>query len=205
MNSEDSDCYDEEFHDPDDIQEEINVLENEVNKSPSVIEITTEGISHSDINKISKSSSLVRCLYCGRYYKNTMIIYDQDGGEQCRHCFFWMNYDEKTRLEFDKACAKLELGIADYILECNEKHDVAKCLRSGVGCFLCDFKLKVPIVNILNSEMLGQTTQTQVIETESKLGVVGNEATNDTNDIYYFSGDACVTESTFKIPRKIII
>ena len=55
MNSEDSDCYDEEFHDPDDIQEEINVLENEVNKSPSVIEITTEGISHSDINKISKS------------------------------------------------------------------------------------------------------------------------------------------------------
>lgn len=192
--SEDSDSYIDNQHQ--DIQDELNDMENKIDKEN---EISTEGITQEELGNVNKTKGLKRCLCCGKYYKATMVIYDQTGIEQCLHCLFWMNYDEKTRLEFDKTCSHQGIGIANYILECHEDHDAMTCVRGSVGCFLCDYKLKNPIINIMNHDMLGIETQSKTENDTKKC----NEE-NKENDVIFvsYSGDACLP---IKIPKKLTI
>jgi hypothetical protein len=146
---------------------------------------------------------LARCTYCGKYYQVAMITFDGQGQEQCLHCLFWMNYDETSRLEFDKTCSQQGIGIAQYILDCNEIHNIATCIRGSAGCFLCDFKMKVPICNILNPDMLGSSVTSSVQQKN-----LTNYSSSDANQLdqetvaVYYSGDVCVP---IRIPNKLTI
>lgn len=130
--------------------------ENEENKTNLDINITTKGITFDQYKTLNYNTQLEIsfCPFCCKYYKTDFIIIDTGGLQTaCKHCLFALNYEEKNRLEFDTKCAKNGFGIAEYILECQEEHDSELCMCES--CFLCDYKNKKQINNILNYEMLG--------------------------------------------------
>ncbi len=126
-----------------------------MNAESAGIKITTEGVyqdSYKNVN-LAKISDLCQCHWCGKYFSNDLILKELDSNV-CKHCFFSVNHDEVTRLTFDKECSKKGTGIALYIVECKDSHNTEGCLRHP-HCYLCDFKLGIPIKNILNPTMIG--------------------------------------------------
>jgi hypothetical protein len=122
---------------------------------PENIHTTTIGIKHIEYKKMSKllQNLYKMCTFCIHYYKSDFIINDADLGVVCKHCLFCLNYNETERLEFDLACSEKGFGIAEYVLECSDEHDSKTCMND-MTCFLCDYKKKIPIVNILNYDVL---------------------------------------------------
>lgn len=197
----DNDDNDEKFHHDDkydNIQNNINVEKeilkttNQTNNVKDIsIDISTEGIDETKIKNINlKYVKIIKqCHYCGKYFNKNLIIKNEDG-QQCKHCLFWLNYDENTRLEFDKKCIKQGFCIAEYILDCHKEHNTDNCTRkiNGGGCLLCDFKMGIPILNIMNSNIL--------------------QKQNDTNEHVSFYEDVLLEEehkTKFKIPTKLIL
>lgn len=95
----------------------------------------------------------ILCAYCEKYYDVPIILWDDDGGMRCKHCHFLFGYDKNNRLNFDK-CNLNGNTIVDYVIECNEKHDVDRCERKHIGCFLCDYRNGIVIENIVHPEKL---------------------------------------------------
>ena len=131
-------------------EDEDDVIEGDKN-----IDVTTIGINNIEYKTMNKvlQKKLTMCTFCVRYYKSDFIVNDTDLGVVCKHCLFCLNYNETERLEFDLACSEKGFGIAQYILECSDQHDSKRCMND-MTCFLCDYKKKIPIVNILNYDML---------------------------------------------------
>jgi hypothetical protein len=168
----DSDDYNDDVKDndiEDNVQEEIAKIEKMVEKinTNEKVNITTEGVSQENVPnvKLYKLKNVRQCNFCAKWFHQELIVNNEEG-QLCKHCLFWINYDESNRLNFDKKCAEQGFGIAEYILECSELHDSNKCLRKG-GCFLCDFKTGTPILKILNSEMLPQQIKKSSYEEHS--------------------------------------
>jgi len=175
-----------------DIEEEVHKEIKKVSKNDK-INITTEGVTQEAFPgvKLDKLKGVKQCHYCAKWYQQELII-NNDEGQLCKHCLFWINYDSKTRLCFDQQCAKQGFGIAEYILECHETHDSKVCTRNSVngGCFLCDFIKGKCIDNILNSEMLQQVKTSNT------------DAEDDDSMVAEFN-DA--TKSNFKVPMKLVL
>ena len=193
----DSDDFDNNSKNGDDeyVHGEIAKIEKLVEKvnTNEKVNITTEGIDQGSIPniKLDKLKNVKQCHYCAKWF-NLELIVNNEEGQMCKHCLFWINYDESNRLNFDKKCAQQGFGIAEYILECFEMHDSTKCTKCTIngGCFLCDFKSGIPILNILNSEMLPLPTKdTSLCECEE------SSAT--------FCYDT--VKPDFKIPLKLVL
>ncbi len=200
----DHDSDSEASYDSDDMQDnnieeethkEINKIEQIVQKinSNDKINITTEGVSQDEFPnvKFDKMKNVKQCNYCAKWYQHELIINNEEG-QLCKHCLFWINYDLSNRLSFDEKCAKQGFGIAEYILECSEIHDVQKCTRNSAGCLLCDFKSGIHIENILNSEMLPLQSNNNTKKHE-----------DDEDMIVAEFNDA--SKTNFKVPVKLVL
>lgn len=128
---------------------------NNVTAESAGLNITTEGLSQDSYKNVNlaKIKDLLQCYWCGKYFSNEIVLAEKDGSV-CKHCVFSVNHDESTRMAFDVECAKKGTGIALYIVECKDAHNTENCSRHP-HCYLCDFKLGIPIKNILNPAMLG--------------------------------------------------
>lgn len=153
------------------------------------LNITTEGLlqdAHKNIN-LAKIKDLTQCTWCAKYYNGDIVIIDANG-QVCKHCIFSVNHDINARLAFDTECVKNGTGIALYIVECKDAHNTNGCVRHPC-CYLCDYKLRIPIKNILNPEMLDLNdngvyleqkilpTQTIQMESQEKVIFLGNNST----------------------------
>ena len=137
------------------------------------------------------------------------------GGEpMCKHCFFGLNYDEESRLTFDKKCLKdYKVSIADYILECDANHCIDNCPKASQGCLLCDYKTGVKIINILNPEKINHNVQEEVIETVNEEYITEKVGTDNHNTNSVNVSDDCDVRFCgdvsniyqFKIPKKLTI
>ena len=174
------------------------------------INVTTEGITQDKIQNVNLASvaGLGQCHLCGTYYNGDMIIVDKDLGNACKHCYFGINHDEATRLKFDTdTTTKHGHGIAFYILECSKEHNSAKCKRKS-DCYLCDYRQKKPLLNILNADMLGISG-----DADEHIDEKQNDCKNynvDTSDYIeqhenvMFCGGMDSTVK-FKVPKKLVI
>jgi hypothetical protein len=112
--------------------------------------LTTEGL-HVEQMSDKYFSNTRQCMLCMKYYNHNMIM-NADGEHMCQHCFFMINYDEEKRLEVDTKYINMGYCVAMYISECSDNHNVQTCEKSA--CYLCDYKNKKPIKNILLSESI---------------------------------------------------
>lgn len=119
------------------------------------IQMTTEGLSQDNFKTINlkKEYKFIQCDWCGKFYDNEMIITNENE-VTCKHCMFCVNHSQELRLNFDKECVKKGISVALYIIECEEQHKTQNCSRYP-HCYLCDYKLGTPILDILNPSMLG--------------------------------------------------
>jgi hypothetical protein len=150
-NIEDGDTETDDAHlDNSDYLKNINDTTNKIQK----LNIPTDGLDQINVNLINV---VKQCNYCQKWFANKLIVDDKEG-QLCKHCLYWVNYDERARLEFDKKCITQGFCIAEYIIEYNETHNSNKCTRNSDsgGCFLCDYKKGIPILNIMNINMLKQ-------------------------------------------------
>lgn len=148
--SEETDTYDSSEH------------KNNKSSDPEIHEninnIITEGLNHSDYKKMSKDkiSNLAMCSNCQKYYNTDFFVALENDDDICQHCFFWINYDEDSRLNIDKKYSNFGITVANYVITCHQNHNFETCTRrtDTGGCLLCDYKLGIPIQNILNPELL---------------------------------------------------
>lgn len=129
------------------------------------IDKTTEGSA-------VKSPGDAMCEFCMLYYPKKIMakkINPDCFDNQCLHCLYWMNYDEKTRLEFDKLYSQHGMGIAKYILDFSKNHNLEACVRGNVGCFLCDYRLEIEIKNIVDGETINQHIKKSVPNVSSNV------------------------------------
>ena len=145
---------DQTKHDTDKISEIDKEFSKEFSKD---IKLSTEGYSEdslefSNLPDASKKY-MSQCGTCMKFFSPTMINYISKEELLCKHCFFWLNYDITLRKETD---GMYGTTIAKYILNCYTDHDSTKCSRMGDhgGCFLCEYKLGIPILDIKDAEML---------------------------------------------------
>jgi hypothetical protein len=136
------------------------------------IEVSTEGITHNDMaySKLGVSANLLKyCEMCGKFYSDDMICYtgldkesllknkkQNDDGTMCWHCFFWLNYDVSNRSVSDGVYG---MTIAEYVLKCKDEHNTETCTRRTQhgGCFLCEYLLEFPIIDIRDAHLLYDT------------------------------------------------
>jgi hypothetical protein len=118
--------------------------------------ITTDGVVNdgSHIIRADLLKLVHDCTYCLKRYNSDMIVDIHDNEKMCWHCFFWMNYDISLRNNCD---GTMGLTIADYVLKCSDEHKMDKCTRrtDNGGCFLCEYKLEMPILSIKDGYKLG--------------------------------------------------
>lgn len=184
MSDYDSDKYSILSEDDEPNQKYINIIP-DLPKTMTKEIMTTEGIT-----KQNNLKNVTQCSVCVRFYNNDFTVNDEVGN-MCKHCLFWLNYDEKGRFEFDKKCANKGFGIAEYILECHEIHDPKKCIRQG-GCYLCDYKSGLIIKNIMNPDLLPN----------NKIDDKTNTVNIDEYDDVKFNSDICYK---LKIPTKLTL
>lgn len=192
--------------------------ENPLNGSKKTnLNVTTEGLSQDVIQNINLAqvNGLSQCHWCGSYHNNEMIINDKEGNV-CKHCYFSVNYSEKDRFKFDTDSIKSKgHGIALYILECFQAHDVIKCTRKP-ECFLCDYKQQKPITNIVNPDMLGICDEVNKLSDDFSDDGVQND--QDEHKNYNVSSADFLEQNEkimfrngvspnvmFKIPKKLVI
>lgn len=176
----------------DDEQKPKKIAKKDVSISKN-IPITTEGLSYDQFN-ISNNQNLMQCGYCAKYYHHDMITPNTEG--ICKHCHFWINYNEANRLEFDKNCLKFGYCIADYIIQCKDDHIIETCEKNKIGsCFLCDFKSGVKIYNIVNSDILQYDNVPIKKQNDEK------KVEEEPVDINFKEEAIC----TWRIPKKIIV
>ena len=172
---------------------------------------------------VDEVDKLHTCKICTTTYIGHDVLTQSECLNQiiCKHCYFSENYDENTRLEFDKRCHLF--GIASYILEYYDTHNCNSC-KYYPKCFLCDFRLKNPIKNILNIGMLGLSETTTPINIPEELAT-NRSTTNNTNNTsnvdnvdkvdntdaidtienYTIIFDNELKDIKFKIPKKLYI
>lgn len=127
----------------------------------NMVVLTTEGLKETDLeyNKMSHAAkkTLKYCEMCGKFYSNDMMIGNE--GENCWHCFYWMNYDLACRHFSDGVYG---LSIAEYVLKCKDDHDISTCTRRSDhgGCFICEFLMGFPIIDIKDAFLLYETNET---------------------------------------------
>lgn len=141
------------------------------------------------------------CEFCGLYYPQNMIskkINNDCLDNQCMHCLYWMNYDEQTRLEFDKLYTQHGMGIAKYILDCSSNHNPETCIRGNIGCFLCDYYLKIEIVNILEGHLVNASAHIQVTKPAVKTIAKPITQTDDEDRDVVFRNDLCIDLENIK-------
>jgi hypothetical protein len=168
-------------------------------KNKLLINLTTEGLSSVDIGS-NYYENVKQCKLCTKYYKYGMII-KTENEKMCQHCFFMLNYDEEKRLEIDKKYIDQGYCVAMYISECSDNHNFTECKRSN--CYLCDYKNKKPIKNILLTESI--YPDGLPIETKTEKENIINEIQfdeNDNNAIYFREA---VSIPNFKVPTHICI
>lgn len=173
-----------------------------ITKKQSNSIITSEGISQDKIKqlKLENTKNIIQCNWCQIYYNNDMIL--QTDGNVCKHCFFSVNYAQENRLKFDLECAKKGYGIAPYILDCHESHDTTQCIRQPF-CYLCDYKLKIPIKDILNYEMLDNDRPEKETNNKNNKKYVDSDEYLETYQDIMFSKNTNNTK--FKIPKFLDI
>lgn len=124
-------------------------------KEKSTYSITTEGCDATMFDMLPENlrNSLITCGTCYKFYCPEMIFTLEESEKMCKHCFFWLNYDVSLRKEAE---GKDGVSIAKYVLECCNDHDLSKCSRMGPygGCFLCEYKLGIPILHIKDAKLL---------------------------------------------------
>lgn len=142
------------------VAENVDLKESETNNVINKIIFPSDGMTEDNYmqikNNLSEHKNIKRCEYCGKYYDNVdkyMIINLDEIVNSCVHCLMWLHFND-NRMEFDKKCFdKLGFSISDYILKCSDDHECDKCTHCN-ECFLCDYKNKIPITNILNEQKI---------------------------------------------------
>ena len=119
----------------------------------------------------------------------------------CKHCYYVMNYNEEYRLEFDVDETDNGYGIAKYIIECHKDHDCKNCLRKQ-ECYLCNFKQRKQINNMLNPDLLKDLLSDD--EDELISIPLTKEQIND-NEYKCEIKRGLKKGKEFKIPKKIVI
>jgi hypothetical protein len=118
------------------------------------------GITLEEAHKttLGLKQQLSQCTHCAKcYYKNganSMVTFEYMESEPvCYHCIFWMNYGLTARQNVDGVYGKT---IMEYIIQCKDFHDKKACTRNSNegGCFLCDYSNRIPIENVLGSDVL---------------------------------------------------
>lgn len=169
------------------------------------LNVTTEGVSQDQYKTINlaKVKDLLGCSWCGKYFNNEIIIIDKDGSV-CKHCMFSVNYDEKTRLDFDTECAKKGTGIALYIIECKDAHNTNGCTRYPY-CYLCDFKLGIPLKNILNSTMIGIDENGLGIGQQNTENTQGTQSSQTSSKMLFDENEKVLFVGGYDPSRKVKI
>ena len=125
--------------------------------------VTTEGLSVFELQESGapQGQHLKGCTCCNKYYRPDMLVPPTPGDDpnesQCWHCFFWMNYSVPMRKQAD---GKHGMTISEYILKCKDLHELDKCTRNtdSGGCFLCEYNLGLPIIDIKDLYKLNRST-----------------------------------------------
>lgn len=105
---------------------------------------TTEGYDNDNIYKRHRKEN-AQCQMCGKYYLIDMFI-----DIQCKHCFFFMNYDNHDIID-----GLYGITVFDYIIQCKNKHK-SPCIKLSNGecnCYLCAYNLKIPIEGVVNKKI----------------------------------------------------
>ena len=150
--------------------ENIKAIIEQINNTNNVISLSTNGFLKEDIDykKLSYATKkqLKMCNMCGKLYTNDMIFDIND--ITCYHCFFWINYDLSLR---DIADNTSHLIISEYILKCKDDHDITKCSRhtDKGGCFLCEYKLGIPIIDIKNAKLIYEEEQKEILVNDDNI------------------------------------
>jgi len=161
------------------VQQEIEEFE----KKKKLL-LTTEGVSELDVIKLSHQTQtgLRQCECCIKFFEPNMICnqIEKDAMVQCHHCYFWMNYSNK------EMCDSGVYGpsIVEYILNCQDAHKTETCTRltDAGGCFLCEFKLGLPMDDIKNIHLL-RSEDGQMEENESDCSIDDIKDVDDLNSI----------------------
>jgi hypothetical protein len=150
----DDDLAEEKYEDEDVDEEEKVLTPNLAKKMPSVSQkkISTEGSTQ-------KIQNLVFCSICNKWYDDEMFIPMATDTDEptCLHCYFWLNYDESTRKIADTQYEDYGISIVNYITMCHEAHKGVHCTRitdNGMGCYLCEYNLGLPLTGIKNLDTL---------------------------------------------------
>jgi hypothetical protein len=146
--------------------------------------LSTDGVLNDGTTHIPSSviNSVHSCVYCNKIYTADMIMDIHDiNDKSCWHCFFWMNYDISMRKTCDGA---MGLTIADYILKCTDDHVIEGCIRmSDVGgCFLCEYKLGLPILSIKDGHKIGNSSGNTIESKPEKLYFPEDDYISDYED-----------------------
>ena len=127
----------------------------------NAISLSTNGFLYDDDNyknlAHATKKKIILCDICEKLYMGDMII-----DIICYHCFFWLNYDVSLRNNADDTN---HLTIVEYIIKCKDDHDTSKCTRNTDkgGCFLCDYKLGIPIIDIKNAKLIYEEEEKDII------------------------------------------
>lgn len=158
-NSESSSDYEEIVHPP---SPSHDVKSKQNKKNTNILTLTTEGVLY---EKKHSYKNLSQCTMCQVFYDADTMFMPLEDDLTCSHCYYWMNYDETSRMNADVKYGILGLCVAKYVLKCNIDHDSTKCTRktNTGGCFLCEYKIGIKIENILTPEVLyGETAKVEI-------------------------------------------
>lgn len=115
------------------------------------VTMTIDGVQASDSLKLPNLESYSLCDICDKYYAAEMIDTTENTFIKCKHCWFFLKYEEFTSSEMTDL---QKTNLSNYINAYANKHNSAKCTKKSDmgGCFLCehnagiilDCKLEVP-------------------------------------------------------------
>lgn len=133
----------------------------------SSVAIDENGLTNDTFSALSfnekKNLNLRMCEYCGKHYKQDMVV-PYEEGQVCWHCIFCVNYDPNLRGLVDGLYG---MTIAQYVVTCKDSHDKDACTKVGM-CFLCDNLNGKFIDGIKNSEVINVNLGTEGTSDVSK-------------------------------------
>jgi hypothetical protein len=148
------------------------------NTHPNYKNITTEG-SISDVGYDPKLG-LMQCELCGKHYTpNILVMVDP---LQCLHCFFFMNYGNKSMINGQNG-----LTVQNYIDLCSKDH-MTPCARLADGscnCYICAHNLGFPLDGVTIEQSANRNPiDIDESERDCKIDDIGDDVFGNTEKVF---------------------
>ena len=140
--------------------------------------ITTEG-SLTDLGYDPKLG-VMQCELCGKFFPPSILVMIDP--LQCFHCFFFMNYGNKSIINGQNG-----VTVQNYINMCSKDHKTpcARLADGSCNCYICAHNLGFPLDGVLidNPNSKSSTDVVEETEQDCKIDDIGEDVLGNTERV----------------------